>query len=292
MLSTIVKILSRLPLSVHYFFADWLIYPLAYYVIRYRRRLVAKNLRNSFPDKSAAERRQIARDFYHQLCNTMVETVYGYRMTDEEMRQRVVFEGMEDVNKLIDEAGGGIFMLAHFGNWEWMASIQQWVSPGVTEMNIYRRMKSKTFDRLMLALRAKRGGVCVEKQRVLREMVRYRAEKKPVTVGLLSDQKPRPEVTRTWLTFLGQDTGFLDGGEVLGKKFGYPVFYLYITREKRGYYHVVMKTIAAQPKETAEGEITTAYAHVLEQNITEQPAMWLWTHDRFKWKRKSGELKV
>ena len=172
MLSTIVKILSRLPLSVHYFFADWLIYPLVYYVIRYRRRLVAKNLRNSFPDKSEAERRQIARDFYHQLCNTMVETVYGYRMTDEEMRQRVVFEGMEDVNKLIDEAGGGIFMLAHFGNWEWMASIQQWVSPGVTEMNIYRRMKSKTFDRLMLALRAKRGGVCVEKQRVLREMVR------------------------------------------------------------------------------------------------------------------------
>ena len=79
---------------------------------------------------------------------------------------------------------------------------------------------------------------------------------------------------------------------MLGKKFGYPVFYLYITREKRGYYHVVMKTIAAQPKETAEGEITTAYAHVLEQNITEQPAMWLWTHDRFKWKRKSGELKV
>lgn len=285
MLSTIVKILSRLPLGVHYFFADWLIYPLVYYVIRYRRRLVAKNLRNSFPDKSEAERRQIARDFYHQLCNTMVETVYGYRMTDEEMRQHVVFEGMDEVNRLVDAAGGGIFMLAHFGNWEWMASIQQWVSPGVTEMNIYRRMKSKTFDRLMLALRAKRGGVCVEKQRVLREMVRYRAEKKPVTVGLLSDQKPRPEVTRTWLTFLGQDTGFLDGGEVLGKKFGYPVFYLYITREKRGYYHVVMKTIAAQPKETAEGEITTAYAHVLEQNITEQPAMWLWTHNRFKYKR-------
>jgi KDO2-lipid IV(A) lauroyltransferase len=254
--------------------------------------MVNKNLSLCFPDKTEDERKEIARAFYHQFCDTIVESIYGYRMTNEEMRERVVFEGMDEVNRLVDAAGGGIFMLAHFGNWEWMASIQQWVSPGVTEMNIYRRMKSKTFDRLMLALRAKRGGVCVEKQRVLREMVRYRAEKKPVTVGLLSDQKPRPEVTRTWLTFLGQDTGFLDGGEVLGKKFGYPVFYLYITREKRGYYHVVMKTIAAQPKETAEGEVTTSYARVLEQNITEQPAMWLWTHNRFKWKRKSGELKV
>ena len=201
------------------------------------------------------------------------------------MRQRVVFEGMDEVNRLVDAAGGGIFMLAHFGNWEWMASLQQWLSPGVTELNVYRRIKSQAMDRLMLDLRAKRGGACVEKQRILRELVRFRAEKKPVAVGLLSDQKPRPEVTRTWTTFLNQETGFLDGGEMLGKKFGYPVFYVYITREKRGYYRAKMLPLAANPKETAEGEITLAYARILEQNIKEQPALWLWTHNRWKWKR-------
>ncbi|MCR5533267.1 MAG: lysophospholipid acyltransferase family protein [Paludibacteraceae bacterium] len=285
MLLACASALSRLPLRVHYAIADVMLFPLLYHVARYRRRLVAKNLGLAFPEKSEAERRQIARDFYKQFCYTFVESIYGYRCSDEEMRERVVFEHMDEVNKLIDAAGGGIFMLAHFGNWEWMASIQQWISPGVTEMNIYRRLKSASMDKLMLALRAKRGGVCVEKQRVLREMVRYRAEHKPVTVGLLSDQKPRPEVTRTWVDFLHQETGFLDGGEVLGKKFGYPVFYLYITRSKRGYYRVEMKTIAAKPQETAEGEITTAYARLLEQNIREQPELWLWTHDRWKWKR-------
>ncbi len=283
MLKGLVSILSRLPLRVHHAFADWLIYPLMMYVVRYRRRLVAKNLRLSFPDKTEAERKQIARDFYHQFCYTIVETVYGYRMTDEEMKERVVFEGMDEVNQLVDAAGGGLFMLAHFGNWEWMASVQQWVSPGVTELNVYRRLKSEAMDKLMLDIRSKRGGACVEKQRILRELVRYRAEKKPVTVGLLSDQKPRPEVTRTWTTFLNQETGFLDGAEVLGKKFGYPVFYLYITREERGRYHVQMKTIAADPKNTAEGEITETYARLLEQNIQEQPHLWLWTHNRWKW---------
>lgn len=257
-----------------------------YHIVRYRRKLVAKNLLLSFPDKSEAERKQIARDFYRQFCYTIVESIYGFSCSDEEMRQRVVFEPMDEVNRLVDAAGGGIFMLAHMGNWEWMASIQQWVSPGVTEMNIYRRLKNKGMDRLMLAVRAKRGGVCVEKQRILREMVRYRAEHQPVTVGLLSDQKPRPEVTRTWLTFMHQETGFLDGGEVLGKKFGYPVFYLHITREKRGFYHAQLKTLAADPQHTAEGEITTAYAQALEQNILEQPHLWLWTHNRWKWKRK------
>ncbi len=288
MLKGLVSILSLLPLRVHHAFADWLIYPLMMYVVRYRRRLVAKNLRLSFPGKTEAERKQIARDFYHQFCYTIVETVYGYRMTDEEMKERVVFEGMDEVNQLVDAAGGGLFMLAHFGNWEWMASVQQWVSPGVTELNVYRRLKSEAMDKLMLDIRSKRGGACVEKQRILRELVRYRAEKRPVTVGLLSDQKPRPEVTRTWTTFLNQETGFLDGAEVLGKKFGYPVFYLYITREERGRYHVQMQTIAADPKNTAEGEITETYARLLEQNIQEQPHLWLWTHNRWKWKRSDN----
>lgn len=258
-----------------------------YYVARYRRRIVAKNLRLAFPEKTEKERKQIAKAFYHQFCYTMVESIYGFRCSDEEMRQRVVFEGMEDVNRLIDEAGGGIFMLAHMGNWEWMASIQQWISPGVTELNVYRRLKNKSMDQLMLDIRAKRGGACVEKQRILREMVKYRSEGKPVTVGLLSDQKPRPEVTRTWTTFLHQETGFLDGGEVLGKKFGYPVFYLYITRIIPGKYHVSMKTLAAMPQQTEEGEITRAYARILEQNIQEQPALWLWSHNRWKWQRSA-----
>lgn len=274
-----------MPLGVHYRLADWCIYPLMYHVVRYRRRLVRENLRLSLPDKTEAEREQIARDFYHQFCYTMVESIYGYRCSDEEMRQRVEFAHMDEVNKLVDAAGGGIFMLGHMGNWEWLASIQQWVSPGVTEVNVYRRLNSAAMDKLMLALRAKRGGVCVEKQRILREMVRYRAEKKPITVGLLSDQKPRPEVTHRWTTFLHQNTGFLDGGEVLAKKFGYPVFYLYVTRAERGYYKVDMKTVCAAPKQSAEGEITEAYARVLEQNINEQPALWLWTHDRWKWSR-------
>ena len=285
MLLHCAALLSKMPLSVHYWCADRILYPLMYHVVRYRRKMTAKNLALAFPEKSEAERKQLARAFYHQFCDTIVESIYGYGCSDEEMRERVVFEHMDEVNRLVDAAGGGILMSAHFGNWEWMASIQQWLSEGVTELNVYRQLKNKAIDRLMLAIRAKRGGACVEKQRILREMVRYRAEKRPVMVGLLSDQKPRPEVTRTWVQFLHQETGFLDGGEVLSKKFGYPVFFLYITRPARGYYHVNMHTLAATPQTTAEGEITKAYAQILEKNIQEQPELWLWTHNRFKWKR-------
>ena len=266
---------------------DWLLYPLLYYVVRYRRKLVRSNLRSCFPDRSEKQLLTIERRFYRQFCDTIVEAVCGYWMDEETMRRHVVFRNTEEANRLIDAAGGGIFMLAHYGNWEWMASIQQWLSPGVTELNVYRQLNSQAMDRLMLDIRSQRGGACVEKKRILREMVRYRAEKRPVTVGLLSDQKPRPEVTKYTTTFLHQETGFLDGGEVLSKKFGYPVFYLYITRTAKGYYQVDMRVLAADPKATQDGEITEAYARVLEQNIQEQPELWLWSHNRWKWSRRN-----
>lgn len=286
MLHGLVSLLSRLPLRVHYALADGLLFPLMYYIVRYRREVVARNMTKAFPEKTEAERQRMEKAFYHRFCDTIVETIYGYRCSEQEMRERVVFEHFDEVNRLVDKAGGGIFMLAHFGNWEWMASIQQWLTPGVKELNVYRKLKNARMDTLMLAIRGKRGGACVEKQRILREMVRYRAEHQPVTVGLLSDQAPRPEVTRTYTTFLNQRTGWLDGGEVLGRKFGYPVFYLFITRLQRGYYKVDMRTLSAEPKNTAEGEITKAYAAVLEENIQCQPSLWLWTHKRWKYNQQ------
>lgn len=287
MLLYCASVLSRMPLRVHYWFADWILFPLIYHVARYRRKTVEQNLCVAFPDKSKAERKQIMKDFYHNFCDVMVETVYGYRCPEEEMKQRVDIIGMEEANRLIDAAGGGIFMLAHMGNWEWQASVQQWLSPGVTELNVYRQLKNRSFDRLMLAIRAQRGGQCVEKNQLLRTMVQFRAQHKPFTIGLICDQKPRPEVTRTWLSFLNQETGFLDGGEMLAKKFNIPVFYGHMERVSRGRYRSEVRLITATPQQTKEGEITTAFARALEQNIFEQPHLWLWTHNRFKWKKQA-----
>ena len=94
--------LSYLPLGVHYRFADWVLFPLMYHIVRYRRRLVRDNLTKAFPDRSDKERQQIARDFYHQFCDTIVETIYGFRCSNEEMMQRVAFENMEEVNRMVD----------------------------------------------------------------------------------------------------------------------------------------------------------------------------------------------
>ena len=89
MLLSCASILSRIPLGVHYWFADWILYPTMYYLVRYRRRVVAKNIAECFPEKRPSERKAMAKGFYHQFCYTIVESIYGYRCSDEEMRERV-----------------------------------------------------------------------------------------------------------------------------------------------------------------------------------------------------------
>ena len=67
-------LITLFPLRVLYLFSD-LFYLVMYYIAGYRRKVVAANLRNSFPEKSDAERNLIERRFYRHLCDLFVETL-------------------------------------------------------------------------------------------------------------------------------------------------------------------------------------------------------------------------
>lgn len=283
----LIGIFSLLPLSVLYVLADYLIYPLVRYVVRYRLKLVRKNIRLSFPEKNEAEQNAIVNAFYHHFADLLVEIIYGYRVSDEEMRERVYFENMELLEELARKNHGVIAYLGHMCNWEWIADVgKQFMDKSIVEYNVYRKQKNAKVDRAMLLLRSKRGGECVEKNVLLRKLVQLRHVDHPYVVGLIADQKPSPRNAHVWTTFLNQDTAFLDGGEVLARKFGLGVVYANITSPKRGYYHVHFELITDNPTALPENTITLTYARMIENNICQQPERWLWTHNRWKWSRQ------
>ena len=287
----LIRILSRLPLPFLYVISDTLLYPLMYYVVRYRRKIVAKNLRLSFPEKSNEQRNVLERKFYRRFASTIMEIIYGYRISDEEMRERFVFENIELVEELAHRNKGVFFMLGHLGNWEWIADIgKRYTDNNIKEYNVYRQQKNASVDKAMLALRNKRGGGgCIEKKQLLRQLVAMRHAGNPITIGLISDQKPSPRNAHIWTMFLNQETAFLDGGEILARKFGYAVTYVHVESPKRGYYRARFELITDNPAATNPTDITLAYAQHLEQNILESPELWLWTHNRWKWSRTDLE---
>lgn len=286
----LIRIFSLLPLSVLYMISDVMLYPIVYYIARYRLKVVRKNLRNSFPDKSHNELKNIEKKFYHHFADLIVEVVYGYRVGDEEMRERVVFENVDLVEDLASKTHGVIAYLGHMGNWEWLVDLnKRFVNPAMVEYNVYRQLKNPASDKMMLELRSKRGGECIEKKQLLRKLVALRRSEHPFVVGMLSDQKPSKRSSYVWTQFLNQETAFLDGSEVLAHKFGFSAVYAHIWSPKRGYYRIRFEQITDDPELMQPEEMTKRYAELLEQNICAQPEQWLWTHNRWKWGRKELE---
>ena len=286
----LIRIFSLLPLSVLYVISDIMLYPIVYYIARYRLKVVRKNLRNSFPDKSHDELKNIEKKFYHHFADLIVEVVYGYRVGDEEMRERVVFENVDLVEDLASKTHGVIAYLGHMGNWEWLVDLnKRFVNPSMVEYNVYRQLKNPASDMMMLELRSKRGGECIEKNQLLRKLVMLRRADHPFVIGMLSDQKPSKRSSYAWTQFLNQETAFLDGSEVLAHKFGFSAVYAHIWSTKRGYYRIRFEQITDDPSKMQPEEMTKRYAELLEQNICAHPEQWLWTHNRWKWGRKELE---
>lgn len=283
----LIRIFSLLPLPILYGLADYLIYPILRYMVRYRLKLVQKNIRLSFPEKTPTEHKQIIQAFYHHFSSILVEIIHGYRASDEEMLQRVVFENIEMIEDLARRKHGVIAYLGHVCNWEWIANLnKQFRDKTIIEYNVYRRQKNTHADRAILELRSKRGGECVEKNQLLRKLVQLRHVEHPFVIGLVADQKPSPRNAHVWTTFLNQDTAFLDGGETLARKFDLGVVYARIISPKRGYYRIHFELITDDPNRMPQDSITLTFARLLEDNICQQPHAWLWTHNRWKWKRE------
>ena len=286
----LIRIFSLLPLSVLYMISDVILYPLVYYVARYRLKVVRKNLRNSFPNKSSIELKAIEKRFYHHFSDLLLEVVYGYRASAEEMCERVVFENVDLVEDLAVQTHGVIAYLGHIGNWEWIADLNnRFANPDMVEYNVYRQLKNPNSDKMMLELRSKRGGECIEKSQLLRKLVLLRRAVHPFVVGMLADQKPSKRSSYIWTEFLHQETAFLDGSEVIAQKFGFAAVYAHISSPKRGYYRVRFELITDNPSAMPPQKMTNRYAELLEQNICAQPEQWLWTHNRWKWGRAELE---
>ena len=283
------KLLSRLPFRALYSLSD-AIYPLIYHVVRYRRSLVRKHLVTSFPEKSKDEIRDIERGFYHFLCDYFVEAIKLLTITREEFLRRIKFSGVEEMEKCFDEGQTCAFILGHYCNWEYLTKVGLALQrhPDAIMGVIYHPLNNEVFDRLFIEIREHLCGTCVPKNETLRYLVNYRREGIMSVFGYVSDQTPKWNNIHLWLPFLGHDTPVFTNGEKLMRKMNNAVFYVEITRPRRGYYNIDLQLITRTPNELEENAVTKEFFKRLEETIRREPKYYLWTHNR--WKRTHEEF--
>lgn len=278
-----VRLISYLPFSVLYIFSD-IVFFFVYYVLRYRRKVVTENLTNSFPEKSEEEIHRIRKEFYSHFCDTFIETIKLWTISEEEIKKRCKFLNPEIFDIYKAQNKNVITVLGHYANWEWLTSFALWKD--AYYLPIYKPLHNKVFDKMFLEIRKRFGAIPVAKDDTLRTMIKYRNEKKHTATVFIGDQTPKKNSINYWTKFLNQDTAILIGTERIAKKLDQAIVFIKMTKIKRGYYEVNIIPLFDNPKETVEFEISEKHTRILEDIIKENPAYWLWSHRRWKHKKE------
>ena len=216
----VLWLFSLLPMWVHYLISDS-IYVIVYHWVGYRRKLVRKNMSDSFPNKSEEEIRVLERRFYHWFCDYLVESIKLLTISKQQLKRRMVFKGTDIVDNIVKEGQSCAVYLGHYCNWEWITSLPLWVTPEAQCGQIYHVIENSDFDRLFLRLRQRMGAVCIPMAETLRRIIKYKQEGKQVVIGYISDQVPFWNNIHHWCQFLNHDTPVLTGTERLAQQTGH-----------------------------------------------------------------------
>jgi len=291
----LLRLLGLLPLRVHYALGrvvSWL----AEDVVHYRRDAVMHNLTKCFPDKNIWELKPIRKEFYRHFGELVAETVWfgGCRKAERLHRQRLVeVENPEVAAHLFEVAPSMVVMYSHCGNWELYGGIESYNYTDTplpfTEQNycvVYRAQSSALWDGILRDNRfaplrdRKHFPGYIESRDIIRYAFTHRGEKK--VYNLNTDQRPYfSSPGNIDVDFMGQRVQSMTGGAALARKFGMSVAYLTMRRAARGHYVLRYVPICEDASTMTPQQIMDRYYQLLEKDIREQPANYLWTHQRF-----------
>lgn len=281
----LIWLFTRLPMRVLYFMSD-IVFVLIYYIIPYRKKLVFKNLRNSFPEYDEKQIRKIAKAFYHYLCDFFMESTIFIFMSEKEVTKRFKFINTELLDSLYSKGKSVILVFGHYGNWEWSVTLQKYTK--LKTLPVYKPLHNKYFDQMFINSRQRFGSEVVPVDKIVRVLADCSKNNVLNVSYFAADQRPLMKNIQYWTTFFHQDTPVVLGPEKLAKKLDSAVVFFDIKSSKRGYYEAEFSLITDDARSTAEYEITDKFLQMLEKQIRERPAFWLWTHDR--WKHKKSDF--
>jgi len=176
--------------------------------------------------------------------------------------------------------------MGHYGNWEWAGSTFT-LETDYQLYVIYKPLSNKYWEDLMVKTRTMFGTKLIKVNNTLRDMINNKNEVS--ATAFIADQTPFPE-NAYWTKFLNQNTPVFTGAEKISKKLNYPIVFINIIRTKRGYYEIFAELLEQEPKNTAENEISERFINRLEKEIIKKPEIWLWSHRRWKHRKKDVSI--
>ena len=275
-MSHIYHLLSYLPLTFLYIISSIVSIFIPYF---YRRKVVEKNLVNSFPKISSFKLEKLINNFYAHFCDIFFETIKSYSISTQELKKRVIFSNFDELNHKLEKNEKVLVLASHQCNWEWLLLASQ-LNLNQPLNVIYKSISNRNINKTLIKSRSRFGSKLIESKKAL--LYIRRNIKKIGIIAVVADQSQIKKNKKSWRMLLNQDTAFFKSVEYLPRLMNSHVYFASMKRLTRGKYSVRFDLIST-PNQNSKKDILSEYVRKLENQIKQKPDEWLWTHKRWKY---------
>jgi Kdo2-lipid IVA lauroyltransferase/acyltransferase len=254
-----------------------------------RRRVALENLRLAFPEKSEAERREIARSTYRNLGQMIPEFVRVPFLPPEELERMFVYEGWERLEEAAARGKGVIACTGHFGNFDLLAAAHSLRGTPVTMIS--RPMGRSGANDLWRSIRSRSGVQDLVVSRGSTLSAAVRAIRGGRVLGYVIDQNQQLRHA-IFPTFFGVPAATAPTPAVLAMRSGAAVVFALSVPLGDGRHKVILEG-PLEPPDTGDRErdvlaFMQDLNDRLERWVRIHPDRWYWLHRRWK-TRPPGE---
>ncbi|MFM2228880.1 MAG: hypothetical protein RL607_138 [Bacteroidota bacterium] len=280
----LIWLISKLPFPLLYLLSDG-VYFLMYRVIGYRKKAVRRNILLALPHLSDAERLDIEKKSYRHLCDMFLEMIKTLSISQKEIENRFTYSNLEVYTDLEKKGKSIALLCAHYASYEWVISMNRHIH--FKGFAIYKRINNPYFDRLVKKIRSRFKAYLITTKET-KPTIEANAQNGVLSLyGFASDQTPRwSETNLYWHHFMGIETPIHYGAESLAKQFDMNMIYLRVKKVKRGFYEGTFEVLSEDVHSEPDYKISERFMAKVEEQIHEQPEFYMWTHKRWKHKRR------
>lgn len=251
------------------------------------REVVRINLSHCFPHLDAAARERLVGESLRDIGRTLTESACAWIWPAEKAFKLIRHvEGMEVLQEALDSGKGVVLIASHLGNWELLL---QYVSSLSSPVILYRPLKLKAFDELLIKQRARLGNSVAPttKEGILGLIKQVR---RGGVAGIAADPEPSYS-SGVFVPFFGIPTltsKFVPS--LVNRRKALGVFIHALRLEDGSGYRVIFE---APPEELYGDDVEASAAAInagIEKQVRNAPSQYMWNMKRFK-KRPPGEEK-
>jgi KDO2-lipid IV(A) lauroyltransferase len=241
------------------------------------KKIIHSNLTNAFPNLSEFEKNKITKGMWCNYGKILAEYVFIKNFRDTKLKQNVIVEGQEFLEKIQITKKPVIFISGHFNNFELMAMHID--KSGIDLAAIYRPLNNKYLNKIMEKIR--RSYICNKqvKKGIAGTKLLLKYFRKGTSIALMIDQRVSQGVRSNFFNKKASTTSI---PAQFIKKFKCDVVPIYIERINNINFKITINKPIKFSDSSSIEVITSDLNKVLQKMIIKNPEQWIWTHDRWK----------